>query len=172
MVCAPALAQMPVDMKAIDHELAGIQSAIDAGAANGALNPEAVQALEGKQKELTDRAARLEQQGPITTDEATALNQSVAQQEARLKAYTKTRAAARAVDPASLPPPVIEGPYGTVTTGGVNQPVASPVITPAPIAAPTYAGPTTLLSNGAVVPAGNAAPTGSITTNVTPGAAQ
>jgi hypothetical protein len=170
LLAAPAVAQTPVDLTAVTHELDGIQSAIGAGAGNGTLNPEAVQALEGMQKELTDRAAKLQSEGHVTSDETQALQQAVIQQEARLKSLSKTRTATRTVDPASLPPPVIEGPYGTVTTGGINQPVASPVITP------TYNGPTTILPNGTVSTGTVAAP-GAITstvpaTDVTPGTAR
>jgi hypothetical protein len=122
--------------------LKAIQDRISQDATNGILKPEQVAALEGKQSELANRVARLDEKGhQVTTDERLALGQSLQEQEGRLKHYEMMAKPTRtAVDPSSVPPPTYITPNGTTIiapggaygNSGVVMPQNGPAMNPAP----------------------------------------
>jgi hypothetical protein len=112
-----AQAEPSQDFVFFDAQIAALQHRIDAGATTGKLNPEALQAVEGKQQELVGQEAKLKAAGTMTVDEKAALGLSIRQQQQRVGGLLEANMPAmRHVDPASVPAPTYVTPTGTTVS--------------------------------------------------------
>ncbi len=121
LVLIPAYAQQP-SSSSPEQMLQDLNKRITQDAASGAIKPDDVVAMQGKQQELTDRVAKLKSEGAPTPDEQRALMLSIKDQQVRLASYENAvRPHSKPVDPSSLPPPTYMTPNGiAVTAPGAN----------------------------------------------------